>query len=86
VPVRTMWRRENVLPYRASNFDPSAVHPVAHRYTDYTIPAPFVNYTGIKNRSPVGTNTSRFYRVLPMVYNTELMGFWTSSIFRILNN
>jgi hypothetical protein len=40
-PVWTTWRKENSLPYRDSNSDPSVVQPVASRYTDYAIPAPY---------------------------------------------
>jgi hypothetical protein len=37
--VWTTWKRENSLPYRDSNFDPSVVQPVASRYTDCANPA-----------------------------------------------
>jgi hypothetical protein len=45
VDPRTVWRRENSLPYWESNSDPSIVQPVASRYTDCVIPAP-MNFTG----------------------------------------
>jgi hypothetical protein len=37
------WRGENSWPYRDSNPDFSVVQPVASRYTDYGIQAPFSN-------------------------------------------
>jgi hypothetical protein len=37
-PVRTLWRRENILVRREST---PAVQPVAHRCTDWAIPAPY---------------------------------------------
>jgi hypothetical protein len=46
-PIWTTWRRENSWPDRDSNSDPSVVQPAASRYTDYTIPAPwlwFIDY------------------------------------------
>jgi hypothetical protein len=39
-PVWTTWRGEKSCPYRDSNTDPSAVEPVASRYTDCAIPLP----------------------------------------------
>jgi hypothetical protein len=38
--VWTLWCREKSHTYRDTNFYPSAVQPVASRYTDWTIPAP----------------------------------------------
>jgi hypothetical protein len=35
--------QENLAPYGDSNFDPSAVQPVASRYTDSAIPAPVLH-------------------------------------------
>jgi hypothetical protein len=34
-----MWRGEQSCPYRDVNSDPSAVQPVASRYTDCAVPA-----------------------------------------------
>jgi hypothetical protein len=34
-----VWRRENSLPYRDSNSNPSVFQPVASSYIDYVIPA-----------------------------------------------
>jgi hypothetical protein len=36
-PVWTTWRKENSWPYWDSNSDPSVVHHVANRYTDYAM-------------------------------------------------
>jgi hypothetical protein len=38
-PVWTAWRGEKSSPYRDSNSDSSAVHPVASRCADFAIPA-----------------------------------------------
>jgi hypothetical protein len=35
------WRGENSWSYWDSNSDPSVVRPLASRYTDYAIPAPY---------------------------------------------
>jgi hypothetical protein len=45
--------KRKILPYRDSNSDPSAVQPVASRYTDSTIPAHDLGVDGriIKNRN-----------------------------------
>jgi hypothetical protein len=40
-PVWTTWRRENSWLYRDSNSDPSVFQPVASRYTEFSIPAPY---------------------------------------------
>jgi hypothetical protein len=39
--VWTTWRGEKSCPYRDSNSDHSDVKPIASRYTDCTIPAPY---------------------------------------------
>jgi hypothetical protein len=39
-PVWTRWWSENSCPYRVSISDPSAVQPVASRYSDCAIPSP----------------------------------------------
>jgi hypothetical protein len=43
-----MWRRENSWSYRDLNLDPSAVQPVARRYTDDTTPAPYTCFNKLK--------------------------------------
>jgi hypothetical protein len=37
-PVWLAWKGENSCPYRDSNSNPSAIQPVASRYTDYAPP------------------------------------------------
>jgi hypothetical protein len=39
-PVWTARRRENSWLYQDSNSDPTVIHPLAGRYTDYAIPVP----------------------------------------------
>jgi hypothetical protein len=41
-------RGEKSSPYRDSNSDPSAIQPVASRYINYTIPAPYI-YTVLES-------------------------------------
>jgi hypothetical protein len=42
-PVWTTWKRENSWPYWDSDSDSSVVQPVASRYTDWAVSAPYLN-------------------------------------------
>jgi hypothetical protein len=44
--------RRKICPYRDSNSCPSAIQPIASRYTDCAIPAPPVNYVELINLNP----------------------------------
>jgi hypothetical protein len=48
-PIWTKCKRENSLPYRDTNSDPSNVQPVASRYTDYALLASWEYNRMIKN-------------------------------------
>jgi hypothetical protein len=64
--------KDNSLPYRGSNSDPSVVHPVASRYSDYAILAPLhvgIVRTIIKNTQFTDLNLHKFCTVSSSAYN-----------------
>jgi hypothetical protein len=57
-PVWTAWRRYNSWSYQDSNFNPLVVQPVASRYTDYAIQAPYNAVYSVESLPTFRKNTS----------------------------
>jgi hypothetical protein len=70
-PIWTMWRRENYGPYRGSNSGPSAVQPVASRYTDCPIPVGNSTNTYMKAKLPLCSDGGEWPASRPSRLTTE---------------